>query len=127
MEPGADTPTPSENSNSGIPAWSGQWPRRIIGKIFVLHDFNAHQRSSMKPDLKACGQALLTATINAALALALMLLIEFAISGSFQLAAPYLWAVSLIGLVIFFAQFWRQRHLCRHSTPHPASRKAPAE
>lgn len=68
----------------------------------------------MRPDLKACGQALITATINALLALALMLLIEFAISGSFKLAEAYVWAVSLIGLVIFFAQFWRQRHLCRH-------------
>lgn len=68
----------------------------------------------MTPDLKACGQALLTASINASLALALMLLIEFAISGSFQLAEAYVWAVSVIGLVIFFAQFWRQRHLCRH-------------
>ncbi|HKK56265.1 hypothetical protein [Marinobacter sp.] len=67
----------------------------------------------MKQNVKACGQALLTATINALLALALMLLIEFAISGSFKLAAAYLWAVSIIGLVIFFAQFWRQRHLCR--------------
>lgn len=56
---------------------------------------------------------MVTATINACLALALMLLIEFAISGSFQVAAAYLWAVSLIGMVIFFGQFWRQRHLCR--------------
>jgi hypothetical protein len=66
----------------------------------------------MKQNLKACGQALVTATVNAILALALMLLIEFAISGSFQVAQTYLWAVSIIGLVIFFAQFWRQRHLC---------------
>lgn len=70
----------------------------------------------MKTDLKACVQALITATINALLALALMLLIEFAISGSFQVAEAYLWAVTLIGLVIFFAQFWRQRHLCRNCT-----------
>jgi hypothetical protein len=66
----------------------------------------------MKQNLKACGQALVTATVNAILALALMLLIEFAISGSFQVAQTYLWAVSVIGLVIFFAQYWRQRHLC---------------
>jgi hypothetical protein len=71
----------------------------------------------MKPELKACGQALVTATINAGLALALMLLIEFAISGSFQIAETYLWAVSLIGLVIFFAQFWRRCHLCRNGSP----------
>jgi hypothetical protein len=43
-----------------------------------------------------------------------MLLVEFAISGTFQLAEPYLWAGLLIGLVIFFGQFWRQRHLCRN-------------
>ncbi|MFP3977748.1 hypothetical protein [uncultured Marinobacter sp.] len=80
----------------------------------------------MKPNLKACGQALTTAIVNAALAVALMLLVEFAISGSFQAPAPYLWAGLLIGLVIFAAQFWRQRHLCRScktdqdspATPH---------
>ena len=77
----------------------------------------------MRPDLKACGQALITATINAVLALALMLFLEFAISGSFQIAEAYIWAVSLIGLVIFFAQFWRQRHLCRHCQTENNSEK----
>lgn len=67
----------------------------------------------MKPNLKACGQAMVTAMVNAALAVALMLLVEFAISGSFQVPATYLWAGLLIWLVIFAAQFWRQRHLCR--------------
>ncbi|MGO1500235.1 MAG: hypothetical protein ACTHWH_02995 [Marinobacter sp.] len=67
----------------------------------------------MKPNLKACGQAMATAMVNAALAVALMLLVEFAISGSFQVPATYLWAGLLIWLVIFAAQFWRQRHLCR--------------
>jgi ABC-type nickel/cobalt efflux system permease component RcnA len=67
----------------------------------------------MKPNMKACGQAMVTAMVNAVLALALMLLVEFAISGTFQIAEPYLWAGSLIWLVIFVAQFWRQRHLCR--------------
>ncbi|PXX89745.1 hypothetical protein DIT71_14655 [Marinobacter vulgaris] len=70
----------------------------------------------MRPDLKACGQAMITALVNAVLALALMLLVEFAISGTFQLAEPYLWAGLLIGLVIFFGQFWRQRHLCRNNS-----------
>jgi hypothetical protein len=65
----------------------------------------------MKQNLKACGHALTTATVNALLALVLMLLIEFAISGSLQLANAYIWAVIVIGLVIFSAQFWRQRHL----------------
>ena len=68
----------------------------------------------MRPNLKACGQALITAMVNAVLALTLMLLVEFAITGTFQLAGPYLWAGLLIGLVIFFAQFWRQLHLCRN-------------
>ncbi len=67
----------------------------------------------MKPNMKACGQAMVTAMVNAVLALALMLLVEFAISGTFQMAEPYLWAGLLIWLVIFIAQFWRQRHLCR--------------
>lgn len=67
----------------------------------------------MKPNLKACGQAMVTAMVNAALAVALMLLVEFAISGSFQIPVTYLWAGLLIWLVIFAAQFWRQRHLCR--------------
>ena len=70
----------------------------------------------MQSNLKACGQALITATVNSLLALTLMLLIEFAISGSLQLAQAYFWAVAVIGLVIFFAQFWRQRHLCRQSS-----------
>lgn len=71
----------------------------------------------MSPNLKACGQAMMTAVVNAVLALALMLLVEFAISGTFQLAGPYIWAGLLIGLVIFFGQFWRQRHLCRNGQP----------
>ena len=75
----------------------------------------------MKPNLKACGQAMMTAVVNAVLALALMLLVEFAISGTFQLAEPYLWAGLLIGLVIFFGQFWRQRHLCRNGQPDHGS------
>lgn len=69
----------------------------------------------MKPNIKACGQAMVTALVNAVLALALMLLVEFAISGSFQIPEPYLWAGLLIWLVIFAGQFWRQRHLCRPS------------
>lgn len=67
----------------------------------------------MKPNLKACGHAMVTALVNAALAVTLMLLVEFAISGTFQVPAAYLWAGFLIGVVIFVGQFWRQRHLCR--------------
>ncbi|MDO6442603.1 hypothetical protein [Marinobacter sp. 2_MG-2023] len=127
MKQRADTPTtgvfiglnaPSapgtSNSNSGIPAWR-------VGKVHrMLHIvddqkavFPPHKRNTMKPNMKACGQAMITAIVNASLAVALMLLVEFAISGSFQVPAPYLWAGLLIGLVIFGAQFWRQRHLCR--------------
>ncbi|WP_166264195.1 hypothetical protein [Marinobacter caseinilyticus] len=74
----------------------------------------------MKRNLKACGQAMVTAMVNAVLALVLMLLVEFAISGRFQMPAPYLWAGLLIWLVIFTAQFWRQRHLCKSCRPeHP--------
>ena len=81
----------------------------------------------MKPNLKACGQAMVTALVNAVLAVTLMLLVEFAISGSFQIPEPYLWAGLLIWLVIFAGQFWRQRHLCkscetdRSSSDHPQS------
>ncbi len=69
----------------------------------------------MKLNLKACGHAMITALINAVLAVALMLMVEFAISGTFQVAEPYLWAGVLIWLVIFGGQFLRQRHLCRCS------------
>lgn len=62
---------------------------------------------------KACHQAMLTALTNGTLALALMLLVEFAISGSLRLTGPYLWAGILIWLVIFSAQFYRQLKLCR--------------
>jgi len=81
----------------------------------------------MKQNLKACGQALVTATVNAFLALALMLLIEFAISGSLQVAEAYVWAVTVIGLVIFFAQFWRQRYLCRHSYSEQEGKANPSK
>ncbi|KXS47447.1 MAG: hypothetical protein AWU57_5521 [Marinobacter sp. T13-3] len=64
----------------------------------------------MKSSIKACGHAMVTAVVNAFLAVALMLLVEFAISGTFQVAEPYLWA---IGVIIFGGQFLRQRHLCR--------------
>ncbi|WP_417518433.1 hypothetical protein [Marinobacter sp.] len=102
------------NSNSGIPAWRvGNVHRMLILVIEYKAVFPPHKRNTMKPNMKACGQAMITATVNAALAVALMLLVEFAISGSFQVPAPYLWAGLLIGLVIFGAQFWRQRHLCR--------------
>jgi hypothetical protein len=70
----------------------------------------------MKNELKACGQALTTALVNAVLAVALMVIAEFAFTGSFRIAAPYMGAGLLIGLVIFIAQFWRQRHLCRRCT-----------
>ena len=67
----------------------------------------------MNSNIKACGHAMVTAVVNALLAVALMLLAEFAISGTFQIAEPYLWAGILIGIVIFGGQFLRQRHLCR--------------
>ncbi|HCW89493.1 MAG TPA: hypothetical protein DHU56_05470 [Marinobacter sp.] len=75
----------------------------------------------MRTNLKACGQALTTALVNAVLAVALMVIAEFAFTGSFSIATPYIIAGLLIGLVIFTAQFWRQRHLCRrcrHADEH---------
>ncbi|KEF31515.1 hypothetical protein D777_01864 [Marinobacter nitratireducens] len=63
--------------------------------------------------------------VNAVLAVALMLLVEFAISGSFQVPEPYLWAGLLIWLVIFAGQFWRQRHLCR-SCEEPTKSSRPS-
>ncbi|MDV2077763.1 hypothetical protein [Marinobacter xestospongiae] len=67
----------------------------------------------MTPTLKACFRAMLTAFINGSLALALMLLVEFAISGTLHMTEPYLWAGLLIWVIIFVAQFLRERHLCR--------------
>ena len=67
----------------------------------------------MKTTFKACRQAMFTAFANGLLALALMLLVEFAISGNFQIATPYIWAGLIIWLVIFSAQFYRQLRLCR--------------
>lgn len=63
---------------------------------------------------------MITAFINGLLALALMLLVEFSISGTLRVAEPYLWAGLLIAIVIFIAQFYRQLHLCRCSeSRHP--------
>ncbi|WP_227545907.1 hypothetical protein [Marinobacter fonticola] len=70
------------------------------------------QTHSLKLTLKACGRAVLTACINAGLALALMLLVEFAISGSLILAEPYLYAGLLIWIVVFTGQMFRQYRLC---------------
>ncbi|ADP98285.1 hypothetical protein ABWH88_18505 [Marinobacter adhaerens] len=75
----------------------------------------------MKPNIKACGQAMVTALVNAVLAVTLMLLVEFAISGSFQVPETYLWAGLLIWVVIFAGQFWRQRHLCQSGDTHRES------
>lgn len=70
------------------------------------------QTHSLKLTMKACGRAALTACINAALALALMILVEFAISGSLHLANPYLYAGLLIWIVVFTGQMFRQYRLC---------------
>lgn len=75
----------------------------------------------MRQNLKACGQAMVTALVNAILAVALMLLVEFAISGNFVVPTTYLWAGLLIWIVIFAGQFWRQRYLCRNCTSNEES------
>ncbi len=67
----------------------------------------------MITNMKACGYALITALVNGSLALALMLLVEFAVSGTLSVTEPYLYAGLLVGLVVFVGQFLRQRHLCR--------------
>lgn len=86
----------------------------VFSSALDRRPFNSpNKRNTMKPNLKACGQAMVTAMVNAVLAVALMLLVEFAISGTFQVPEPYLWAGVLIWLVIFAGQFWRQRHLCK--------------
>ncbi|MBB5322050.1 hypothetical protein [Marinobacter oulmenensis] len=77
----------------------------------------------MKPNLKACWHAMITALVNAVLAVSLMLLVEFAISGSFQMPEPYLWAGLLIWAVIFVGQFWRQRYLCKSNEPSGSAQK----
>lgn len=69
----------------------------------------------MKVTLKACRYAVLTALVNGLLALALMLLVEFTLSGNLVVTGPYLIAGLLVALVIFIAQFWRQLRLCRCS------------
>lgn len=69
----------------------------------------------MKVTLKACRYAVLTALVNGLLALALMLLVEFTLSGNLVVTGPYLMAGLLVALVIFIAQFWRQLRLCRYS------------
>lgn len=69
----------------------------------------------MKVTLKACRYAVLTALVNGLLALALMLLVEFTLSGNLVVTGPYLMAGLLVALVIFIAQFWRQLRLCRCS------------
>lgn len=87
--------------------------RQLVEDRFPFPD----KRTFMTPNLKACGQAMLTAMVNAILAVALMLLVEFAISGTFVVPRPYLWAGLLIWAVIFAGQFWRQRYLCKHCLP----------
>jgi uncharacterized membrane protein YqjE len=82
------------------------------------------KRTIMRPNLKACGQAMMTALVNAALALVLMVLVEFAISGNFRLPAAYMWAVLVIWLVIFVGQFWRRRYLCQGSEPRHKEARA---
>lgn len=79
----------------------------------------------MNPTLQACTQAMLTALTNGALALLLMLVTEFAISGTVQVREPYLWAGLLVWLVIFIGQFWRRLHLCRSNTNRRKARTEP--
>ncbi|MEH6354752.1 MAG: methyl-accepting chemotaxis protein [Marinobacter sp.] len=105
------------HSNSGIPEWNSFRNHRMLLDSNRRPFFLSPKRTTMKPNLKACGQAMMTALVNAVLALVLMLLVEFAISGSFSVPAAYLWAGLVIWLFIFFGQFWRMRYLCQRSEP----------
>ncbi|PAV25076.1 hypothetical protein CF392_12885 [Tamilnaduibacter salinus] len=67
----------------------------------------------MRDTLSAIGRSGSTACLNAGLAMALMLLMEYGMSGQWHLARPYLWAGALIGLVVFVGQLFRQYRLCR--------------
>lgn len=71
------------------------------------------QTQTLKLTLKACSRAFMAACVNAGLALALMLLVEFAISGSWNLADAYLYAGLLIWIVVFTGQMFRQYRLCQ--------------
>jgi hypothetical protein len=77
------------------------------------------QTYTLKLSLKAFGRAFVTACINAALALALMLLVEFAVSGAWTLAPVYLYGGLLIWTVVLIGQLFRQYRLGQcHSTRH---------
>ncbi|WP_349557543.1 hypothetical protein [Marinobacter sp. NFXS9] len=76
------------------------------------------QTHTLKLSLKACGRAMAAATINAGLALVLMLLVEFAISGGLHLANAYLYAGLLIWIVVFSGQMFRQYRLCQCERAH---------
>tara|TARA_R100001460_G_scaffold22043_3_gene44854 strand:+ start:718 stop:954 length:237 start_codon:yes stop_codon:yes gene_type:complete len=68
---------------------------------------------TLKLLLKACSRAFMTACINAALALGLMFLVEFAISGAWNPAPIYVYAGLLIWVVVFSGQIFRQYRLCQ--------------
>ncbi|WP_228160530.1 MULTISPECIES: hypothetical protein [Marinobacter] len=71
------------------------------------------QTQTLKLALRALGRSILAATVNAALAMMLMLLVEFAISGDWHLADAYLYAGLLIWLVVLSGQLFRQYRLCQ--------------
>lgn len=74
---------------------------------------------TVKLTIKVIARAFLTACINAALALALMLLVEFAVSGTWTLAPVYVYAGVLIWAVVFIGQILRQYRLGQcHNTRH---------
>ncbi|WP_097460037.1 hypothetical protein [Mangrovitalea sediminis] len=66
----------------------------------------------MKRTLRACLQALMSALTNGVVALALMLLMEFCISGNLRMYLPYVYAAGAISVIIFFITLPRQLSYC---------------
>ena len=61
----------------------------------------------MKPVFKHCRPALCSACLNGLLALIMMLLVEFSISGNLQAYQPYVLAAAVITLLVFLLQWLR--------------------
>lgn len=62
----------------------------------------------MKRILRACLQALASALTNGAVALLLMLLMEFCISGNLHMYLPYVYAAGGVSVLVFFITLPRQ-------------------
>lgn len=68
----------------------------------------------MKSFYRAVGKALLSALINGLLALLVMWLVEFSISGNLHMFRPYVYASLAVVALVFLFQLVRQMR-CRRS------------